>query len=318
VWWEIFSEYTNYFVVNLTSITTYVTPFPTTTLSASTTNVYTTNASFTFTRQVGNNPIYLYGNLDGGKIKENSSVIFNKTQTVTGGVTVNSPAAFNVYPTLKVIRVAAITDSNGNKACATPSTFPTTFVDFSRSETSVPYTTETFVRTATETFYTTTGPNLISSIGVATTTLTERLTRSSIIVSTGGKFTTTYSNLPVFTVNPSAEAYFDEDATFKPTGTVLSLATPFIYLPSRGAHGMTGEGHDSCTQGAGPENYGYPIQAALDFAEAQFPELAGCMPAGPEIVSNTACSQVAPLTQGMFVESVSNYFSANVLFRGWR
>jgi hypothetical protein len=263
----------------------------------------------------------LYANLKGGTVTETATAI-NGSQTVTAGVTVNSPAAFNVLPTFKVIHVPAITDKDGNVACATRSSFPTTFVDVSRSTTSVPYTTAYDTRTSTQIFYTTSGSGLLSAIGTVTTTLTDTYTRSEASVSSGGQFTGTYTNIPIFTVNPSAEAYFDESASFKPTGTVYSLATPFIYLPSRGATGKTGEALDGCTQGAGPENYGYPPQAAIEHAQTQFPELAGCLPAGPAIISNTECSQAAPATQRTFEEfpqnlSVNSRF-INFLFRSWR
>jgi hypothetical protein len=299
VWWEMFTTITYYDIVNLTSITTYVTPYPTTTFSAVTTNVYTTNASFSYTDNIGGNPIYLYANVDGPRIPQ-TAIAINGSQTVTAGVTVNSPSAFNVLPTLKVIRVPAITDKDGNVACATRSSFPTTYVDFSRSTTVVPATTDYYTITKTETFFTTTGTGLLSAIGTVTATVTSPYTESSAVVATGGKYTSTYTNIPVFTVNPSAEAYFD-DPSATPTGTVFSLATPFIYLPSRGTTGKLG--HlilDGCTQGAGPENYGYPPPGAIEHAQTQFPELAGCLPAGPSVISNTRCSIAAPLTQSTF------------------
>jgi hypothetical protein len=299
-----YSSNVKYYVVNLTSITTYVTPYPTTTLSAITTNVYTTNASFTYTHEIGLNPIDLYGNSQGGTIAQTATSL-NGSQIVTAGITVNSPAAFNVLPTLKVIHVPAITDTNGNVACATRSAFPSIFTDFSRSTASIPYSTETDTATKTETFYTSSGSGLISAIGTTTATIEMPHTLTSESVSTGGQFTSAYINLPVFTVNPNAEAYFDGNASSKPTATLLSLATPFIYLPSRGATGRTGEPLNACTQGAGPENYGYPPQAALDYAQTQYPELASCIPAGPEVVSNTACSQAAPISEGTSLEAKS-------------
>ena len=188
-----------------------------------------------------------------------------------------------------------MTDSKGNVACATRSAFPSTYTGLSESSTGFPYT-ETFTNVVTETLYTTSGRGLISSIGVVTTTIYFPDVETTYSTKTGGPYTSTYTDLPVFTVNTNAEAYFGKG--HKPTATVLSLATPYIYLPTYGAAGVTGDPTYACEQGAGPERYGYPPQEALDYAKLQYPELATCVPAGPEVLSESVCTTAAPATEG--------------------
>jgi hypothetical protein len=73
-WWEDVTTSTYYSVVNLTSITTLVTPYPTTTLTNFKTNVYTTNATFYFDVDVGQNPITMYTN-DAPHPKETATIL---------------------------------------------------------------------------------------------------------------------------------------------------------------------------------------------------------------------------------------------------
>lgn len=307
VYWQKFITKTYYSIVNLTSITTYVTPYPATTLSAITTNVYTTNASFPYSTDVGMNPIGLYYN-DVRAVSETAKSL-NGSQIVTAGITVNSPAAFNVYPTLKVIHVPAVKDSKGNLVCATVSSFASTYTGVSRSYTTIPISTRSNKVTLTATLYTTSGEGLISAIKTATVTTVDPVTENSYKVSTGGAFTSTY-DAPTFTANSNAEEYFSTKSGNPISATVLSLATPYIYLPTRGSPSAQADdtkkpSGPSCGQLSGPENYGYPAQEALDFAASQFPELASCLPAGPAVIMGTICSAVSPETQGMFKEKLS-------------
>lgn len=247
-----------YEVVNLTSITTYVTPYPSvTTLSHIETNVYTTNASFTHTREVGENPAHLYEN-PGGRPSQ-TEISLNGSQTVTGGVTVKSPAAFWVYPTFKIIHVPAVTDSRGRVACATATTFPSTHTGFSVSISTVPTGTSTHTFVLIETLYSTLPSSLLEPLTTVAVTEKETYTGFSQSFSEGGPFTSTYSNIPTFTVNPFAASYFGENGT-KISASEVSLATPYVFLPTRGSKGATADVHDACTQGAGAENYGYPLQ----------------------------------------------------------
>lgn len=62
-WWQIYStEPVAYYVVNLTSITALVTPYMDTTVTNYETNIYTTNASYTQTDEIGQNPVSLFFN----------------------------------------------------------------------------------------------------------------------------------------------------------------------------------------------------------------------------------------------------------------
>lgn len=299
VYWQKFITKTYYSIVNLTSITTYVTPYPTITLSAITTNVYTTNASFPYSTDVGENPIGLYYN--DVRVVQETVKSLNGSQIVTAGVTVNSPAAFNVYPTLKVIHVPAVKDYKGNLVCATVSSFASTYTGVSKSYETIPVTTLSPNVTLTATLYTTSGQGLISAITTAIITTVDQVTENSYKISTGGAFTSTY-DAPTFTANSNAEEYFSTTSGNPLSATVLSLATPYIHLPKRGSPSAQEDDTEKiiplCGQLSGQENYGYPAQEALDFAASQFPELASCLPAGPAVVLRSTCSLVSPETQG--------------------
>jgi hypothetical protein len=73
-------------VVNLTSYTTYITLLPNATNSRIETHVYTTNHSFTYSWEVGVNPISLLSNGAPGPTEVTQPN--NGTAVVTGGVTV--------------------------------------------------------------------------------------------------------------------------------------------------------------------------------------------------------------------------------------
>jgi len=72
-------------LVNLTSITTFITPYPNGTITSVVTNVYPTNASFLFPIEVGVNPIAEYGN--SAPRPEEIENKLNGTAVVTAGVT---------------------------------------------------------------------------------------------------------------------------------------------------------------------------------------------------------------------------------------
>lgn len=296
VYWNIYTTHTTYSIVNLTSITTFVTPYPTTTISNIETNIYTTNASFLFSNNIGRNPVTLYSNPGG--VPAQTSTALNGTQTITAGVTVASPAAFWVYSTLKIITVPQVTNSNGDYVCATVSTSTSIETGRSFSRFSYPTSTQTRTSTITETLYTSIGSGYVSATGTTTRTETSYYTYYGYSVSTGGAFTSTEPDVYSFTVNSYANAYFGGSATTKPSGTVLTLATPYIYLPARGSAGLNGTDANGCNRSPGQENFGYPVQAAIDFAASQYPQIASCLPGGPSVLPATECSAVSPETEG--------------------
>jgi hypothetical protein len=89
-YWLQYLTVTNYQVLNLTLITTLVTPYPTVTSTNYETNVYMTNVTFRQSKTVGVDPISLYTNPAPGPAE--TANILNATQIgtqiVTGGVTV--------------------------------------------------------------------------------------------------------------------------------------------------------------------------------------------------------------------------------------
>ena len=84
-YWQQYTTTTQYSVVNLTSITTLITPYPSVTSTNYETNVYTTNAYFIGTQDSGYNPIYLYKNAVPGPVE--TVGVLNGSQTVTAGIT---------------------------------------------------------------------------------------------------------------------------------------------------------------------------------------------------------------------------------------
>lgn len=102
-------------------------------------------------------------------------------------------------------------------------------------------------------------------------------------------------------INSNAEAYFGavslsgEPTTSidKPTGTIISLTTPFIYTPTRGASGAAStfiySAYCSPTDGVGiSENYNA-------YYRSQYLGLESCLPGGPTIVPLDYCLTVSDL-----------------------
>jgi len=87
--WPISSVITNTQEVNLTSVTTLVTPYRNGTVTNVFTNVYTTNASFFTTVDAAWNPISFYDNpVPPMPAQESTELPANVTAIVTGGTTV--------------------------------------------------------------------------------------------------------------------------------------------------------------------------------------------------------------------------------------
>jgi hypothetical protein len=88
IWWQETSYSSTYNVVNLTSFTTFLTPFPNGTSTRVETNIQVTNASFEWTFLVGINPITNYINNAPGPTEAATSLNGTVSSVVTGGVTV--------------------------------------------------------------------------------------------------------------------------------------------------------------------------------------------------------------------------------------
>jgi hypothetical protein len=84
-WWPVENVTYTTKKVNLTSITTLITPYRNGTITNIATNVYPTNASFPVTKTLGN-PIELYAN--NAFLFEEIDTELNGTAVVTAGVTV--------------------------------------------------------------------------------------------------------------------------------------------------------------------------------------------------------------------------------------
>jgi hypothetical protein len=266
-WWQEISIYTYYTVVNLTSITTLITPYPTATSTNYETNVYTTNATSYLDVEIGYDPVALYTNVAPGP-KENSIVLNangkNVTAVTTAGKTVYSPQAFWVYSTVRIITAEAVTDSSGNKVCGTTSACESAF----------PINSDSMLSSISSIY-----PSVISIL----------------------ESTATSTNELVFTgINSNVDSYFFTNQTATQTGVIISLTTPFVYAPTRDAKAVVDGMSRICTQGPGLENYGYPVQTLLDYLvknpaySSQYPGLANCLPGGPAIVPIQNCSMVSP------------------------
>ena len=181
-----------------------------------------------------------------------------------------SPAAFYVYNSVKIITAAPVTDSDsGEVMCGTDAQFPNMnsnaeayFGGSSIAGEILSSSIYTTVVTVTLTFV---EPTPFISEPTMTTTITS--------------YSTYYINLAGSTVTPTPQQ----------SGLVISLTTPFIYQPPWGATGAT-ESTGRCTFGVNSEQYGYFPQTILDYLiqnpaySAQYPGLKGCVPGGPSLI----------------------------------
>ncbi|KAG4432284.1 hypothetical protein IFR05_012232 [Cadophora sp. M221] len=277
-WWAKTSLSSTIQQVNLTSYITYYTNLPNITTSRTETLVLPTNASFTFTYQVGGNPLTGYTNTAPGPTEVTQKL--EGTALTTAGVAIESPAAFYVYNTVKVITVDPVTDKQGNVQCAATSTGAHGDVFSGVNSNAEAYfggleiATYTSIPVSTS-FFTTTKVITLDepTEGTVTSTVTTTSTGSRVV------YETIYLNAIEIPVNT-------QDL---PTGTMIALQTPFIYQPKRGEEGADGPGN-ICKQGTNTEAYGYVPQRVLDYlVENQNPELASCMPAGPSIIQTSEC-----------------------------
>lgn len=205
-----------------------------------------------------------------------------------------SPAAFYVYSTVKIITVAAVTDSHGHKVCGTPSSF-TNSASFYGANTDLPVFAN--INSNAEAYFG--GYNIAGTTesGTFTTTITD--TFSWTDPPSTETATLTETSYATYYVNSFGNPI---PAQVTPTGVTISLDTPFIYQPARGAKGESDEGQH-CLQSSGTENYGYVPQTLLDFLisneqySSQYSGLSSCLPGGPSIIQVTDCESVLPSVQ---------------------
>ncbi|KAL9015021.1 MAG: hypothetical protein Q9173_000353, partial [Seirophora scorigena] len=297
-----FSTTTWHGLRNVVSLLTAVTQYKDTAI----TNYYNTttliNTTYVTSFDVASNPIpatdvHVYQTLAMQTLEGN--------RTVTAGITVQSPQAFYVFSTVKVINVPAVTDSNGNLRCATTSTdrlccgkeggrasCPTG--DLSQLESLKLARTRVFdgINTHAEDYF-----HSLLLPGAASKSGSNTLQATAVATS------------------PETTVHYPH--------SIISFSVPFVYLPLRGATekehvggtgvGLTGpgkldDGGDENVESrhllkravapqvtltnnfdGATEDFGYVPQALIDWMVedpnymAGYPELASCLPGGPPI-----------------------------------
>ena len=207
-----------------------------------------------------------------------------------------------MYPSVKIINVPAVTDTNGNLACTTASTYHLKCPE--------PIDSATFsgVNSHVQAYY----GGLSSSVETSTNTYTASRwsklpgpTLSQIPITNQSTFTMT-GTATVTNTTQAATSFFT---------TELSFATPFLYFPSRGATEVQNTGDlpqlvGQSTSGANLDaralssttshtrtvydpllaDYGYVPQEVIDSIAQipeyikQYPTLVSCLPGGPSIL----------------------------------
>lgn len=211
---------------------------------------------------------------------------------------------------MKVITAAPVTDTKGNVVCGTPFSFPTEVVVWDGNSTSTstraPGTAsvETIqnINSNAQAYW---GANILglsSSAGLASVE-TDTVTLDdfgSTFTSATSTETVTQTNTPEATFFVNSDFQSVDIETPKATGVTISFPTPFVYLPSSGLAGKTGDGVNDCVFTTGTEGYGYPPQTLLDYMvsnsaiSSQYPGLASCLAGGPSMILPTQCTAVAP------------------------
>ena len=187
-----------------------------------------------------------------------------------------------------------MTDSHGHKVCGTPSSF-TNSVSFYGANTDLPVFQS--INSNAEAYFGGLDIAGITSSPTHTTTETDTFSwtdppSTEIATLTLTSYSTYYVNSLGKPIPPGVT----------PTGVIISLTTPFIYQPTRGAKGEDDEGQH-CLQSSGTENYGYVPQTLLDFLvsneqySSQYPGLSSCLPGGPSIIQITSCESILPSVQ---------------------
>jgi hypothetical protein len=315
-WWDYFFPYVE--EKTITSISTMITTSANKTITKHVTHLQTLDITYSYTASDGYNPFQL----DFNNAPQPSEFIIadglSGTQIVTGGVTVQSPAAFWVYSSVKVITVPAVTDLHGNLVCATTSqgtitgsvtnilrTTATNIVPASNGTSAV---TKEVVHTIT--IYTETTSDIYTINGV-NSNAEAYFGGHGIIGWTKQDFTTTgydvrpaqtlTNPLGTATITAYTNALYDyifhyvrsngETFTYQPptTGTVVTFPTPYIFQPPCETTDLD-EFEPVCTHANIKEANGYVPQAVLDHMisdsaiRSMYPGIASCLLGGPSII----------------------------------
>lgn len=243
------------------------------------------------------------------------------SQIIMAGITIQSPAAFWVYSSVKIITVPAVTDHKGNLVCTTSSQGRSSLTSTSTKNLANATTTHSKAILFRPTSIPTSAYNIFNISGVNSNaeayfggysisdgnfnhepvlfSVTGYSTKSEVI-ETHQKKTVTYK-VATETLGITAAVWTRSNGeifTYSPptTGNTVTFPTPYIYLPPRGADGGTGTGLTArCEQDNKNENYGYVPQSVVDYMVSepeisrQYPGLASCLPGGPSILHVLTC-----------------------------
>lgn len=235
--------------------------------------------------------------------------MINATATSMYGTILTSPAGFYVIPTVKVIRVPAVTQANGQLACTTTSMWSLLCGNF--GGTASPY--SSTVRTTAvftgmndqmQAYYSgQQGPSVVT-MGTYQETLSRAPTNTTGYPSTTViSFSTPYLYFPP---EAATEAeFFDYNNMIFPAsipGAVTTSSTPSptttISLTSTVTYTYSSPAPIDTVN----DNYGFIPSGIIpwmlqnpDYAN-QYPGLESCLAGGPTITPNTGCVSVAPAT----------------------
>ena len=192
-----------------------------------------------------------------------------------------SPQAFYIYTTVKVITAKPVTNTDGQVMCGTVSSWDApNFYGVQATFSNINSHAEASFGGSDI------GGAVVSPTATATSTYTRKIGLSVFRYTfTETAVGTWFTNLEGSTVEP----------TIASTGLEITLTTPFIYQPTQGANPATADPR-SCFQGGESENFGYVPQTLIDFLARdpgylhQYPDLTSCLPAGPSVLPVTdAC-----------------------------
>jgi hypothetical protein len=194
-----------------------------------------------------------------------------------------SPQAFYVYTKVKIITANPVTATDGQVMCGTVSSWDApNYYDVQATFSNINSNAEAHFGG--------------SNIGGATVkpTLTTTQIYSSILDSSTLTYTATETSLGTWFTDLEGHTV---EPIVASSGLEISLTTPFIYQPTRGANAAT-EDPRKCFQGDGQENFGYVPQTLVDFLGQDphylslYPDLSSCLPAGPSILPTDGICRV--------------------------
>jgi hypothetical protein len=186
-----------------------------------------------------------------------------------------SPQAFYVYTTVKIITAKPVTNTDGQVMCGTVSSWDVpNFYDVQATFSNINSDAEAHFGGSTI------GGATVKPTSTATHTYFTIWDSSTLrYIATETALATWFTNLEGHTIEPTVAS----------SGLEISLTTPFIYQPTRGANAAT-EDPRGCFQGGGSENFGYIPQTLVDFLAQDphyislYPDITSCLPGGPSIL----------------------------------